>query len=93
MRDLDLKTLRLAVIDQQVQSVFVANAAYSGILHYLNRDLMLENIARLEPVLNDSNEEIAALEEREKEMARLIHQFKNYLLIEKIKLDTWQEPE
>jgi hypothetical protein len=57
-----------------------------------NRDQMLENIARLEPVLQTSDEEMASLEAREKEMAKMIHQFKNYLLIEKIKMDAWQEP-
>lgn len=56
-----------------------------------NRDQMLENLARLEPVLQESDEEMAGLEAREKEMGRMIHEFKNYLLIEKIKMDTWQE--
>lgn len=57
-----------------------------------NRDLMLENLAKLEPVMQSSDEELAEMEAREREMSKLIHQFKNYLLIEKIKLDTWVEP-
>ncbi|MBK0404044.1 hypothetical protein I5M27_13700 [Adhaeribacter sp. BT258] len=57
-----------------------------------NRDMMLENLAKLEPVLQSSDEELAEMEAREREMSKLIHQFKNYLLIEKIKLDTWVEP-
>ncbi|WP_242928775.1 hypothetical protein [Pontibacter vulgaris] len=52
-----------------------------------------ESLERLSPVLETSDEEVTALNEKEKEMDRLIHQFKNYLLIEKIKLDTYQEPE
>jgi molybdopterin-biosynthesis enzyme MoeA-like protein len=54
---------------------------------------MQESLNRLRPVLSDSNEEVTALEQKEQEMTRLIHQFKNYLLIEKIKLDTLEEPE
>ncbi|MBJ6119132.1 hypothetical protein JAO76_13065 [Pontibacter sp. BT310] len=54
---------------------------------------MQESLNRLRPVLSDSNEEVTALDQKEQEMTRLIHQFKNYLLIEKIKLDTLEEPE
>ena len=50
---------------------------------------MTDSLDRLRPVLQTSDEEVDALEEKEKEMDRLIHQFKNYLLIEKIKLDTF----
>lgn len=50
-----------------------------------------DSLFRLRPVLQTSNEEVEALEQKEKEMGKLIHQFKNYLLIEKIKLDTYPE--
>lgn len=50
-----------------------------------------DSLYRLRPVLQDSDEEVQALTEKEREMDKLIHQFKNYLLIEKIKLDTYQE--
>lgn len=50
-----------------------------------------DSLYRLRPVLQNSNEEVEALEQKEKEMGKLIHQFKNYLLIEKIKLDTYPE--
>lgn len=50
-----------------------------------------DSLFRLRPVLQNSDEEVAALSEKEREMDRLIHQFKNYLLIEKIKLDTFPE--
>lgn len=50
-----------------------------------------DSLFRLRPVLQTSDEEMAALTEKEREMDRLIHQFKNYLLIEKIKLDTFPE--
>ncbi|GAB3811627.1 hypothetical protein [Pontibacter rugosus] len=50
-----------------------------------------DSLFRLRPVLETSNEEVMALSEKEQEMDKMIHQFKNYLLIEKIKLDTYQE--
>ncbi|SFH05134.1 hypothetical protein [Pontibacter chinhatensis] len=50
-----------------------------------------DSLSRLRPVLQGSDEEVEALMEKEREMDKLIHQFKNYLLIEKIKLDTYEE--
>ncbi|MCJ8163480.1 hypothetical protein MKJ04_01415 [Pontibacter sp. E15-1] len=44
-----------------------------------------DSLFRLRPVLLQSDEEVEALRQKEEEMDRLIHQFKNYLLIEKIK--------
>lgn len=52
-----------------------------------------DSLFRLRPVLQTSDEEVEALAEKEREMDKLIHQFKNYLMIEKIKLDTYEEPE
>lgn len=52
-----------------------------------------ESLFRLKPVLQTSDEEVELLAQKEKEMDKMIHQFKNYLLIEKIKLDSYQEPE
>lgn len=52
---------------------------------------MNDSLSRLRPVLETSDEEVSALETKEREMDKLIHQFKNYLLIEKIKLDTYPE--
>lgn len=54
---------------------------------------MQDSLSRLRPVLANSDEEVTALETKENEMTRLIHQFKSYLMIEKIKLDMNQEPE
>ncbi|GHA80460.1 hypothetical protein [Pontibacter akesuensis] len=50
-----------------------------------------DSLFRLRPVLETSDEEMEALSTKEREMDKMIHQFKNYLLIEKIKLDTYQE--
>lgn len=48
------------------------------------------NLEKLKPVIDAHNQEYEALQKREEEMERLIHEFKNSLLIEKIKMDTWE---
>jgi DNA-directed RNA polymerase subunit RPC12/RpoP len=52
-----------------------------------NMNAQLEKIT---PVITAHDKEYAALMEREEEMEKLIHEFKNSLLIEKIKMDTWE---
>jgi hypothetical protein len=44
----------------------------------------------LKPVIDAHNAEYDELQTRELEMEKLIHEFKNSLLIEKIKMDTWE---
>lgn len=51
-----------------------------------------QSLAQLKPVLDGSDQEMADLETTEVEMSKMIHQFTNYLQIEKIKLNTWQAP-
>lgn len=48
------------------------------------------NLARLKPVIDDHEKDYQALLKRDEEMEQLIHEFKNSLLIEKIKMDTWE---
>jgi hypothetical protein len=50
---------------------------------------MKDNLDKLKPVIDAHNLEYEALQTRELEMEKLIHEFKNSLLIEKIKMDTW----
>ncbi len=52
---------------------------------------MQDSLSRLRPVLQTSDEEVDALQQKEKEMDKLIHQFKTYLQIEKIKLNAYAE--
>jgi len=47
-------------------------------------------LEKITPVIIAHDKEYAALLEREEEMEKLIHEFKNSLLIEKIKMDTWE---
>lgn len=55
-----------------------------------NIDTMQANLDRLKPVIDAHDQEYEALHVREAEMDKLIHEFKNSLLIEKIKMDTWE---
>jgi hypothetical protein len=48
------------------------------------------NLVKLKPVIEDHNLKYNELQQREEEMDQLIHEFKNTLLIEKIKMDTWE---
>lgn len=51
---------------------------------------MEANLAKLRPVIEAHNKDYGDLQGRENEMEKLIHEFKNSLLIEKIKMDTWE---
>jgi hypothetical protein len=51
---------------------------------------MHANIEKLKPVIEASDLDHKELLEREEEMAKMIHEFKNHLLIIKIKMDTWE---
>ena len=51
---------------------------------------MQANLDKLKPVIDAHDQEYNDLQKREEEMDKLIHEFKNSLLIEKIKMDTWQ---
>ena len=51
---------------------------------------MQANLAKLKPVIEAHDKEYHDLQTRDEEMERLIHEFKNSLLIEKIKMDTWE---
>lgn len=51
---------------------------------------MEANLQKLTPVINAHDEEYQALQSRDLEMEKLIHEFKNSLLIERIKMDTWE---
>lgn len=51
---------------------------------------MQENLDKLKPVIDAHDKDYYDLQAREAEMDRLIHEFKNSLMIEKIKMDTWE---
>jgi hypothetical protein len=51
---------------------------------------METNLGKLKPVIETHDRQYEALQVREGEMAKAVHEFKNTLLIEKIKMDTWE---
>lgn len=51
---------------------------------------MKANLEKMKPVIDAHETEYQALLKRDTEMEQLIHEFKNSLLIEKIKMDTWE---
>lgn len=48
---------------------------------------MKQNIGKLKPIVEASDLDMKELEEREKEMAAIVHKFKKHLMIEKIKME------
>jgi transposase-like protein len=51
---------------------------------------MRENLDKLKPVIEAHDAEYDAIQTRDAEMEQLIHEFKNSLLIERIKMDSWE---
>lgn len=56
----------------------------------LSTESMNANLSRLKPVIEAHDQDYHALQERDLEMEKLIHEFKNTLMIEKIRMDTWE---
>ncbi len=50
----------------------------------------MQNLQKLKPVVEDADENLRDIRQKDQEMARMLHEFKNYLLIETIRLDTWE---
>jgi hypothetical protein len=53
-------------------------------------ETMQGNLDKLKPVIDAHDKEYQDLTARDEEMDKLVHEFKNSLLIEKIKMDTWE---
>jgi hypothetical protein len=51
-----------------------------------------EGLAKLRDVIEVSDTEYENLQVNELNMSKLLHDFKNHLLIEKIKMDAWNDP-
>ncbi len=56
----------------------------------LMREQVMQNLNRLKPVVETADENLREIRQKDAEMAQMLHEFKNYLLIETIKLDTWE---
>ncbi|WP_192820209.1 hypothetical protein [Rufibacter sp. LB8] len=55
------------------------------------RDHMSQSLEQLRTAIEAADAEKAGMEEKDKEMARMLHDFKKYLMIEKIKLEPFSE--
>jgi hypothetical protein len=53
-------------------------------------DSVTASVSGLQPVLETAENDKNIIEEKDQEMAKVIHEFKNYLSIELIKMDTWE---
>ena len=53
-------------------------------------DVMQQNLDKLKPIVDAHDKDYYELQSREQEMERFLHEFKNSLMIEKIKMDTWE---
>ena len=56
----------------------------------LMREQVMQNLSKLKPVVETADENLREVRQKDEEMAQMLHEFKNYLLIETIKLDTWE---
>lgn len=54
------------------------------------KEQVMQNLAKLKPVVEASDESLRDIRQKDEEMAQMLHEFKNYLLIETIKLDSWE---
>jgi hypothetical protein len=52
--------------------------------------ILQTNLDKLKPIIEAHEKEYTDLQTREGEMERLLHDFRNSLMIEKIKMDTWE---
>ena len=53
-------------------------------------DGMQQSLDKLKPIVEAHDKEFQELQTREQEMERFLHEFKNSLMIEKIKMDSWE---
>lgn len=51
---------------------------------------LVHSLDQLRPVVASVDQNLKDIRQKDEEMAQMLHTFKNYLLIEKIKLDKWE---
>jgi hypothetical protein len=78
----------MAMLKKKAESPALSELERQQILQSLPN--MEENLGRLKPVIEAHDKEYNEWLSRETEMEKLIHEFKNSLMIERIKLDTWE---
>ena len=54
------------------------------------KEHIVRSLDQLRPVVESVDQNLKDIRQKDEEMAQMLHTFKNYLLIEKIKLDKWE---
>ncbi|MES2733762.1 MAG: hypothetical protein V4714_18595 [Bacteroidota bacterium] len=54
------------------------------------KEHILQNLDKLRPVIEGADQNLRDIRQKDEEMAQMLHEFKNFLLIELIKLDSWK---
>jgi hypothetical protein len=78
----------MAMLKKKTENAALSELERQQILQSLPN--MEANLGRLKPVIEAHDKEYNEWLARETEMEKLIHEFKNSLMIERIKLDTWE---
>jgi hypothetical protein len=78
----------MAMLKKKSESTAVSEAERQQIAQSFPN--MEANLSKLKPVIEAHDKEYNEWLARETEMEKLIHEFKNSLMIERIKLDTWE---
>jgi DNA-directed RNA polymerase subunit RPC12/RpoP len=78
----------MAMLKKKTENAALSELERQQILQSLPN--MEANLGRLKPVIEAHDKEYNEWVARETEMEKLIHEFKNSLMIERIKLDTWE---
>jgi DNA-directed RNA polymerase subunit M/transcription elongation factor TFIIS len=78
----------MALFKKKAQDLTISEPERQHILESIPN--MEANLSRLKPVIEAHDKEYNEWVAREAEMEKLVHEFKNSLMIERIKLDTWE---
>lgn len=79
-----LEELEVKIADPQVDQG-IKDDLYANLVN------MQESIQMMQPVISKSDEDYTEMKERDNQMKLMITEFKKYLLIEKVKMDAWEE--
>lgn len=80
----------IAYIEDMIERVTKESGAADAVADDQGMGILRANLDKLKPVIEAHDKEYENLKTREEEMERLLHEFRNSLMIEKIKMDTWE---
>ena len=77
----------LVQLDTSIENAAIDTGSLEQVMGV--KEQIIESLAMLRPVVESADQNLMDIRQKDNEMARMLHEFKNYLLIEKIKLDKW----